>query len=293
MQKQEEIKNQKRGLLSFVVRIFFWEAFLFSSVLLLGIFTAFKMSSLIKGQETFVQQPSPLWFILYFFLATLFIFILSLLRKFRRAKGLIFKFLIVFTSFFGGLILLSSLGVPDIFALAIMTILILAWLKISSVLIHDLVIILGLAGAGGVLGLNFKPQTVVMFLAIFSIYDFIAVYITKHMVKMAKDMIEAGTVLGLVIPQQPSDFKTDLKEVSPGGRFLILGGGDVVFPLILCSSLISQGIIQSLIVALFSLIGLFASFCLFVSQKNRRPIPALPPIALFAIIGFLVTRILW
>ena len=56
--------------------------------------------------------------------------------------------------------------------------------------------------------------------------------------------------------------------------------------------LIPEGILNSLIVAMFSLIGLLVSFLIFISQKMRKPIPALPPIALFSIIGFLVTLII-
>jgi len=73
---------------------------------------------------------------------------------------------------------------------------------------------------------------------------------------------------------------------------LVLGGGDIIFPLILCSSLIPQGIANSLIVGLFALVGLFVSFLFFIGQKTRKPIPALPPIALFSIIGYLITKVI-
>ena len=109
---------------------------------------------------------------------------------------------------------------------------------------------------------------------------------------MAKEMIEQKTILALVIPPSLSEFQAGLGEIKPGGRFLILGGGDIVFPLLLCASLIPIGILNSIIVAIFALIGLLASFWFFISQKIRQPIPALPPIALFSIIGFLITRII-
>jgi presenilin-like A22 family membrane protease len=86
--------------------------------------------------------------------------------------------------------------------------------------------------------------------------------------------------------------------VKPGGKFLILGAGDIVFPLILTVSLIPQGISDSLIVASFSLLGLLVGFLIFISQPptgpggGRQPMPALPPIALFSIIGYLITRII-
>lgn len=112
------------------------------------------------------------------------------------------------------------------------------------------------------------------------------------MIKMAKAMIESRAILGLVIPPDIFGFGEGLEKIHPGGKFLILGGGDVVFPLLFCVSLIPFGILNSLIVAFFSLVGLFVSFYFFIQQKARQPIPALPPIALFSIIGYLLTLII-
>jgi len=63
----------------------------------------------------------------------------------------------------------------------------------------------------------------------------------------------------------------------------------VVFPLVFAVSLISQGITSALIVAFFSLLGLILSFSIFIFAKKKEPIPALPPIALFSIIGYIIT----
>lgn len=106
---------------------------------------------------------------------------------------------------------------------------------------------------------------------------------------MAKEMIEAKAILGIILPPKIAEFQAPLKDVKMGGKFVILGGGDIVFPLLLVTSLVPYGILKSLIVAIFALFGLFISFWIFISQKTRQPIPALPPIALFSIIGYLIT----
>lgn len=172
-----------------------------------------------------------------------------------------------------------------------MAFLVLWWIKKPLILNQDICVILAIAGAGSSLGVTFTPLTVTFLLIIFSIYDFIAVYKTKHMVKMAKEMIENRAILALVIPPSLNGFKESLEKVKFGGQFSILGGGDVIFPLLLSSSLISQGVIDSFIVAVFATIGLAVSFYIFSSQKFHQAIPALPPIALFSIIGFLITKI--
>ncbi len=294
MKNQEKIK--KARIFQFL-KIFFYEAFFFSIVLGLGILSAFKTKELLKIEEISIPSISFWRFFLYFLLATLFIFLVSFLgRRFRKGRETVFKFIFVFITAWGGLISLS-LWLPDFFALILILILTLGWLKKPLIFLHNLAMILGIVGIGSILGLGFTPSAMIIILMVFSVYDYIAVYKTKHMVKMAKEMIEVKVILGFVLPQKMSDFLANLKEVRVpaervGGRFLILGGGDVAFPLLFSVSLIPSGILNSIIVAFFALLGLCVSFLLFICQKTREPIPALPPIALFSIIGYLITLII-
>jgi len=276
-------------------RIFAIEAFLFCLTLGLGIATAFKINNpplnFSGGQKVILPQISFWKFIFYFLSATLLIFLISYFLKFKKGKGVFFKGIFILATFWGGALLLS-VWMSDLLALILIGILIFWWLKKPSILIQDLCLILGIAGVGSILGLSLAPQIVVLLLVTFSIYDFIAVYKTKHMVKMAKEMIESKAILALVVPPNILGLRASLEEIKPGGKFLILGGGDIIFPLLLCVSLVPQGILSPLIVAIFSLIGLFTGFYFFISQKVRQPIPALPPIAVFSIIGFLITRLI-
>jgi len=306
MQEQEEIKTP-----SFTQpwRIFAIEAFLFCLTLGLGIAAAFRINKILEVAEVLPHlPPHPIswgsaiekialpqisfWkFLTAFFLATLFIFLIIRFLKFKRGKGLIFKILFTLAVFLGGLLFLEAFFLEPI-PLILISFLIFWWWKSPSILNQDLLMVLGMAGVGSTLGLSLKPEMVIVLLIIFSIYDYIAVYKTKHMIKMAKEMIEQKAILALVVPPNLLGFQESLGEIRPGGKFLILGGGDIVFPLLFSASLIPFGILNSIIVALFALIGLFLGFYFFISQKIRQPIPALPPIALFSIIGFLITRII-
>jgi presenilin-like A22 family membrane protease len=289
MAEDNKIKVKKE-IKTYPYKFFLWQVFLFSLTLILGITASLKLNKISTIQNNPLPPLSFWWFIFYFLLATFFIFSLVKFVKFKRRKRILFRFIFILTLFWGTF-LLFGLWTSDFFALAFTFILIFAWFKNRSVLIHNLVVILSLAGIGSVLGLQLVPQTVILLLLVLSIYDFVAVYKTKHMVIMAKEMIKSGVVPGLIIPQEISDIKKKLKEVKPGGKFLILGGGDVIFPLLLCVSLVPEGVFISLIVAFFTLIGLFLSFWIFISRRSRQPMPALPPIALFSIIGFLITRL--
>lgn len=290
--QEEEIK--KASFPERPWKVFFWEAFLFSFTLFLGIISAFRINQIsqtLKIEKIPVKPTTLLEFILSFLFASLTVFLIIKFLKFQATKRILFKALFILAVFSGGALFLE-LWFGTIFALFLISILTLFWLKGPDILIHDLLLIMGMAGIGSVFGWRLDPLMIIILLSVFSVYDVIAVYLTKHMVKMAKGMIEAGAMPGIILPTRISEFKTPLKDIKMGGKFLILGGGDIVFPLLLCSSLASQGILNSIIVALFALIGLSFSFFIFISQKTRQAIPALPPIALFSIIGYLITKIL-
>ncbi len=282
-------ENKWLGSVEKLKRIFLIEAFLFSITLVLGIATAFRINEIFISNKLKIPEVSTGKFIVNFLIATFVIFFILHLIKARKKKGIILKLLFIFSVFVGSTLMFNA-WFSDLLSLFLGLSLIVVWWKYPFVLIQDLCIVLGIAGVGSFLGLTLRPNTVIFFLIIFSIYDLIAVYKTKHMVEMAKEMIKSGVVLGLVIPSNLLDFREELKEVKPGGRFLVLGGGDITFPLFLCASMVPFGVLKSLIIAFFALFGLLVSFLLFISQKKRKAIPALPPIALFSIIGFLITR---
>jgi len=307
-------------------KVFFIQALLFLLTSILAVVSAFELNKLARIGKIYLPTTSLQDFLFSFLFVMFFVLIFVLYRnkKINKFKEIIYKGLFIITVFWGGMTVLD-LFLPVFVAILIMGILIALWLEFPSVWVHDVLIILGLAGAASFFGLGFSPAVVVALLLIFSVYDFIAVYKTKHMVLMAKEMIEKKVILGFIIPKDLKRFKDSFKEVKPGGNFMILGGGDVVFPNLLAVSVIPQGFLKALIIILFSLAGSFFSYWIFTHQGKKpdksptrhfdgpatispltrnavsiaaaggkaslggEPIPALPPIALFAIVGYLVT----
>jgi presenilin-like A22 family membrane protease len=282
---------EEKNLFSKPCKIFFFETLFFSLTFLFGLSSAYKINSYLVKKEIKVAPISPLNFLLTFFITTSIVLFLLYFLRFKKGKSIFFKIALAFSFFVGGLLFLY-IWIPVLPAAILMTILIFWWLKSPTVFNHNLCLILGMAGIGANLGLKIMPTVGVIILISLSIYDWIAVYKTKHMVKMAREMIEMGVISALIIPQSVSSFKSSLANVKPGGEFLVLGGGDVVLPLIFAVSLIPFGVLKSAIVALFSLIGVTANFFVFVRQKERKPMPALPLISFFSIIGYLITLLL-
>jgi presenilin-like A22 family membrane protease len=279
------LKNKK------ILPFFLFESFLYLSVFCLGIFSAKRAKVFFDFHRISPPKVSVSDFFFNVLFATFFLLFVIWFFKTKKAKGRIFKAIFLISVFFGGVILLE-IWFLEPFPLIFVSLLIIWWLKDPNVFNQNLLISLGMAGVGSILGLRLKPEAAIFLLVIFSVYDLFAVYKTKHMVKIAKEMIEHKAILGIVISQNLSGFKEKLTEVRPGEKFVILGGGDIIFPLMLSVSLIEKGILASFLIAFFSLIGLFGNFILLFSQKERKPIPALPLISLFSILGFLLLKIL-
>ena len=289
MQKDLETKIKEEVKKVPYKKFIFWEALFVFTTFILGIFVGIKILKITKQQKIVIPAISLWQFIIYFLLASLFILLISFLPRAKKAKKIIYQLLFVFSAIYGGAIALSAF-LPDIVSLLLIFSLATWWFKSPNIFSHDLLMILGLAGIAAVLGLSLTPKAVIILLLILSIYDVISVYKTKHMIKMAESMMEAGVITALIIPLRFSELKRSVREVQPGGKFVVLGGGDIVFPLIFAISILPRGTLDTIIISVFAVFGFFASSFLFSAQEQKKPMPALPPIALFSIIGYLIIK---
>ena len=285
-EKKSKINARKEFWIIFLI-----EAGLFLITSVLAVVSAFELNKLVKAQKIYLPKLSLQDFLFSFLFITFFVLLFISFKKASKFKELIYRGFFLITCFWGGMTVLN-LFMPAFGVVLIMGILIIMWLEVPTVWAHDILITLGLAGTASFFGLGISPSIVIMLLVIFSFYDFIAVYKTKHMVAMAKEMIDKKVILGFIIPKEIKFFKNGLDKVKPGGNFLILGGGDIVFPNLLAVSVVPFGFLKALIIVLFSLIGSLFSYWIFINQKNKEPIPALPPVALFTIIGYFVALLL-
>jgi len=281
--------------------IFWKEAFLFTLTQALGIFVVIRLSKLLKISEIKPQQISLSDFLIYFLIITLLM--LAFLKISKKGTGVILQIFFVLAIFSGLDILFSTfIREPGATILAI-GLVIFRFLR-PTILIHNLVVIGGLAGVGGMLALALSPRDAIILLIILSIYDLIAVYKTKHMVKMAKEMIKKRVILGIIIPEKILGFRASMIEVeqdkiSPKRilkqgervRFMILGGGDLALPLLLIASVAHQSIWQSIVILVFALLGLLTMHFIFIKLKNK-PMPALPPLAVFSILGYFISLLI-
>lgn len=293
MEQEIPFKTQKYKFL-------FWEMILCVLTFALGLYATNSLYLFLQETQTATPQISVAWFLGYFFVGTIMILAVVMFLKRKKAKKGFYKTMFIIGNLYGTVAILPSflaLFLPIIAAnllwLPITIISFWMWFKKPTVIIHNFLMILGLAGVSGNLGLQLnRPELVAFLLAILAIYDFIAVYKTKHMVKMVESMIESETIIGLIIPFSEKQFLEPVPNSENRRNFVILGGGDVAIPLMLAASFIPQGWVKVLIVSVFALIGIALSFLIFFNQKEKEPVPALPAVSFFSLIGCLIAIIL-
>ncbi len=277
-----------------MLRVFFSEAIIFVSTLLLGIAVALRVKDALmahiafsSGQgEIFPSFPFPI-LLFYFVLGGIFAFLLTRSEKYKKIKHGIFRAFFFLAVFAGGFFSFSVFFY-ELALLFVFLLLLFFYIK-PLVILHNLCFMVGLAGAGAVIGLSLSPIQVAFLMVLLCLYDVFSVYKTKHMVKMAREMVSAKAVMGFIIPFSLKDFFADLRETEIRSRFFVLGGGDVLMPLIFAVSFLQAGLASSLFIVFVAVIGLLFTFLLFM--RFMRPIPALPPLAFALLLGYLILEL--
>lgn len=261
--------------------LFFKEAIFYAFSLALGIFAAFNIIRLnlvgpIQTIEWNLENLASL--IISLIILAAVIFLIFKIKKYSL-RILFYALVVLGVDYVLGI-------VPAIAVLLIFTF----W---NRVLIHNLVLGLAIAGISAAVGVQFTPFFFSVLMIAMSVYDIVAVYVSGHMIVMAKRMIESGAIFGFVIPLAWADTWRPMSQAKGeiGERFMLLGSGDIAVPLMLVASTIRLSLNHSLFVAGFTLIGLLFTHLIFVNQKIRRPMAALPPIAVMTIIGHLLAQI--
>ncbi|MDO8676785.1 MAG: presenilin family intramembrane aspartyl protease [Candidatus Azambacteria bacterium] len=265
------------------LKIFIQESIAFLLVGIISIFLAGRFYDLKAVTEASTQVVEWWQFLLAFGIGTAIV--LGLIRI--SHGGLFLRIFFLFALFAGVLTTFGALTSQTL-AFILSLILIFSYVLWPYIWLHDLVLILTLSGIAALIGVSLNPWTVALLLVVMSVYDYVAVYKTKHMVKMAKAMIAGRAIFAMIFPEKVEDFTEHIDRAHPGEGFMLLGTGDFVFPLIMASSAFTLSPLAPWLILTFSLLGLLIMHLIFFYQKIRRPMPALPPLAVCSIIGFIV-----
>lgn len=158
----------------------------------------------------------------------------------------------------------------------------------KNIWLRNLTSVLATAGAGALMGVSLGVLPVLVFMFLLAFYDIIAVFKTKHMVRLAEAITKKNLSFTYALPTPEHTFE--------------LGTGDMVVPLMFAASVMGASrkvhifpfyLFPPMLILAASLLGLLwtINYC---AKKPGRALPALPPqtvlMALawlaFAIAGF-------
>lgn len=183
--------------------------------------------------------------------------------------------------------------------------------------LHNITELFMYAGLGVLLAPMFSVVWASVLLVLISFYDMYAVWKSEHMVKLAKFTMENKLFAGVYLQYEQKGEKTQLitssakpkKEVDIKSlpkpkkkattKQAILGGGDIVFPLIFAGAVFTQLLEQGYVhaVALFSsltisLVTAMSLYLLFLLGKKDRFYPAMPFVSIGCFVGYFIVQII-
>ncbi|MEW5955833.1 MAG: presenilin family intramembrane aspartyl protease [Candidatus Micrarchaeota archaeon] len=271
----------------------------FFLVQLLALFVGAQFIELIKaGQiEPIVANPSDPANAAIFFAYIVFgaVVLLIVLRYYKGRKlFLLAELLLFFTAFQ----VLAMLFVSELTALAIGAAVVAARLLKPGLRSPLLLVTAGVVGA--LLGANFDLLPAVILALLLSGYDIVAVFYTKHMVTLAKELSGRDAAFSVVFSTAPGAKRAPFpkaKGVKTRIEALELGTGDLVIPAFVATAALKlpgkglfiggQWIAGAAVAALVgSLAGMIVLFILL--ERKRGYWPALPPLVITSLLALAV-----
>ena len=240
-----------------------------------------------------IEGPSSLiYIVIAILLGTVLIFLLMSFKKMMWWKvwyllAVIMTLAIAFGAFiqqtYIPLVLALILGVWKVFK--------------PTVIVHNITEVFVYGGLAAIfVGVVRYVWVAFLLLAVISVYDMIAVWKSKHMIKLAKAQTKQKIFAGLSIPYKM--IKEAKKSVKGGVKkkvnIAILGGGDIGFPLIFAGVVMMNlmfkesiliSFLKTLIIPLFVSIALFV---LFIKGEKNKFYPAMPFLTIGCAAGYLV-----
>jgi presenilin-like A22 family membrane protease len=199
--------------------------------------------------------------------------------------------------------------IPNISLVALAIAIPLAFLKIfrPNAYIHNSTELLIYPGIAAVFVPILTPITIIALLILISLYDMWAVWKSGIMQKMAKfQMDELKIFGGFLVPSASQKVKLQIQNLKQKYKnkkmpasikkkkfkvsLAILGGGDVIFPIITAGVFMQ---IYGLIPALFIIFGALAGLLsIFIFSKKGKAYPAMPYITTGIFLGLLIWKLL-
>ncbi len=237
----------------------------------LGLIVADKLitkdiqAQLITDNPNDVENSIGLFVYIIVFTAALLFFI----KFFKKFSGFLFKIL-ESLAVFASATLIVFVFTNNLIALILPVLLIISRIVFSkNIWLRNLSSIIATSGAGALIGVSLGITPILVLLVLLAVYDFVAVFKTKHMITLANNIKKKNLSFTYALPTKEHQFE--------------LGTGDLVIPLAFSASLLNnfkpikpfpEYFIPSILILFVSLIGLIVT--MEIVSKKKKALPALP-----------------
>ena len=292
---------------------------LFPEIILIILFVSVSLFSVLVAEvyQSAGVQPSSssavnLFYVLLLLSLTLVftaaILYVSRKRGFRLVRGAVLLVSIYATFIVAYAVAAITVSVVPMPSSAVLPVFLFIWFAIPGVLgyfalasrsfiVTDIIGFMLSAGFAAIWGLTLDVWFTVALLVIFAMYDYISVYKTKHMIKLAGLATSGSMNMLFVIPgsrdfDPNSKFEPDTEgKDQAAGTGILLGFGDVALPNVMIISSTIYGNYSLFPYFILPLIGAVAGMlALFILTK--KPAPGLPMLNAGVILGFLAALII-
>jgi presenilin-like A22 family membrane protease len=239
-------------------------------------------------------------YVIYFIVAVIVMSALIIFIARKKKIGIlkyVFAISIAFVIFVVGSLLYALLPITydEYYILTFATPLVVLYFLLfrQNWIVINIVGILTSAGLAAIWGVDLGAYSAVILMLVFAVYDYIAVYKTKHMLDIARASTETEMPLFFVVPDSRGFETSNIDIDTPGEErgAILIGFGDIAIPnVMVISSFLYGGSLFYPFYLLPLVGGIVAMFVLFSFIK--RPAPGLPFLNTGVLIGFGIALLL-
>ncbi|MGC9190323.1 MAG: presenilin family intramembrane aspartyl protease [Candidatus Micrarchaeia archaeon] len=272
----------------------------------------------VTGAQVISSSASALLYIVYIVVFTAVLLLIFKVYKGDKLFLLLEGGIVLVSSFFVFLIAISAItdsvaynlygpGNAYVVAASLVLSLVLVAAKLKRPRLRNVTAIIASVGVGVILGISFSFIAAFIFMVILAIYDFIAVFVTKHMVALGNVALDRNLSFLVMVDEYKAvsasslgnksrvEYEKDRKKLEEKGGILrdlakkdmvpmsartALGTGDLAVPLMLAVSAykVYLNFTLSFVIIIGAVLGLIITMT--ILSRLKRPLPAIPPLLL-------------
>ncbi|HEC82392.1 MAG TPA: hypothetical protein ENI53_00720 [Thermoplasmatales archaeon] len=261
--------------------------FTISQLIAVSIAQPFKKA----GFEAFENPENPMNIVQIFVIIMVFTLFILIIAKYKEEMVkyiILFSFFLASLSIFQAFFYFISSSLSFLFSLIVSITMFVLLIKHPEWYVIDFFGVFLTGGISAIFAISLSIEMIIIFLIILAIYDAIAVYKTRHMVKLAETIADSNLPLLMIVPKKAS-YSYIKSKIGKDKDAIYVGLGDLIIPgILITASYLQEGIAGFI----FTLTGALAGYFLLMKLISKGPQPGLPYLNGGAIISYAILHFL-